>query len=126
MIPDGFQYFLDDFWNLQKIHQIWTRAHRTYHKNASKNTRHMDTSLQNIIFHISTFRKSKIPKNARPYRTSKCVCVLLFLQNKFRYVFLIIFCEDEDRENMKLGLIKFTKSWICMSYLSKKHEMECW
>ena len=24
MIPDGLQYFLDDFWNLQKNHQIWT------------------------------------------------------------------------------------------------------
>ena len=26
MIPDGFQYLLDDFWNFQKFHQIWTRA----------------------------------------------------------------------------------------------------
>ena len=39
MIPDGFQYFLDDFWNFQKNHQIWTHAPRSCHTNASKQIR---------------------------------------------------------------------------------------
>ena len=43
---------------------------------------------------------------------------------KFEYSFFIKFCEDEDREMMKIGQIKSTKSWIWISYLSKKHEME--
>ena len=32
MIPGGFQYFLDDFWNFQNVHQIWTRAPCMHHQ----------------------------------------------------------------------------------------------
>ena len=30
MTPDQLQYFLDDFWNFQNVHQIWTHAPRIY------------------------------------------------------------------------------------------------
>ena len=65
------QYVLDHFWNFQKVGQILTRAPRIYHKNTSKYTRRNPrTSLNNLILHISTFKKSKafIFWN---YRTSK-------------------------------------------------------
>ena len=32
MISDRLQYFLDDFWNFQKINQIWTLGPRIYHQ----------------------------------------------------------------------------------------------
>ena len=32
------QYFLDDFWNFQKIYQIWTLGPRIYHQHTSKDT----------------------------------------------------------------------------------------
>ena len=54
MIPDGFQYFLDDFWNFRNVHQIWTRATRIYHQNASKNKRKLGKHpFKNIIVFIS-------------------------------------------------------------------------
>ena len=41
MIPDGLQYFLDDFWNFQFCHQILTRAPRIYHKKTARNIRNV-------------------------------------------------------------------------------------
>ena len=39
MIPDGFQYFLDDFWHFQHVHQIWTFTPLSLCRNASQDTR---------------------------------------------------------------------------------------
>ncbi len=36
MMPDRLQYFWDDFWNFQKIGQIWTLGPRVYHQNIEK------------------------------------------------------------------------------------------
>ena len=38
-IPDGLQYFLDDFSNFLTLHQIWTRGPRRSHQNTLKDTR---------------------------------------------------------------------------------------
>ena len=63
MIPDGFQYFLDDFWNFQKVHQIWTRAPCIYlwlllYQNTSENSKkYVGTSSQNIILADMDFKK---------------------------------------------------------------------
>ena len=58
MIPDGFQYFLDDFWNFQNVHQIWTLTPRIYHQNTKKYIRKfMGTSFKNIICAYLEFKK---------------------------------------------------------------------
>ena len=36
MIPDRFQYFLDDFCNFENLVKIWTRRPPNYHKNILK------------------------------------------------------------------------------------------
>ena len=47
MIPGGFQYFVDDFWNFQNVHQNLTLTPRIYHQNASKHIRTiMETFLE--------------------------------------------------------------------------------
>ena len=53
MIPDGFQYFLDDLWNFQNFSQIWTRGPRIHHQNASKNARNDGIILTEYCFFIS-------------------------------------------------------------------------
>ena len=50
MIPDLLQYFLDDFWNFQKSHQIWTRGPRIYHQNTPKNKGKYGNIFEHIMF----------------------------------------------------------------------------
>ena len=67
MIPDGCQYFLDDFWNFQKNNKIWTRALRNYHKNATQIQDKHENIIKTILFlHILTFRNSSISKISDP------------------------------------------------------------
>ena len=71
MIPDGFQYCLDDFWNFQNVHQIWTRAPRIYDfcytKNTSKNIgKYMGTSLKHIIVTDMDFKKCQFWRRRAP------------------------------------------------------------
>ena len=55
MIPDQLQYFLDDFWNFQNVHQIWTCGPRIYHQKTTKNIRKfMESSLKVLFLHIWT------------------------------------------------------------------------
>ena len=63
MIPDRLQYFLDDFWNFEKVVKIWTRRLTNYYKMIFKNARNVESSLEILIFvsenmKISNFRKS--------------------------------------------------------------------
>ena len=50
MIPDGLQYFLDDFWNFQKCYQLWTLGPCIYHQKYCKKYKNsMGASLENIF-----------------------------------------------------------------------------
>ena len=70
MIPDGFQYFLDDFWNFQYFHQTCTLTPLFLCRNASNNTKKYGNILKNIIFISHHFKIPIFPKK-RHYRTSK-------------------------------------------------------
>ena len=50
MINDGFQYFLDNFWNFQNVHQIWTFPLLLLCRNATQYTRQItETSLKHLF-----------------------------------------------------------------------------
>ena len=58
MIPDRFQYFLDDFGNFENSVKIWTRRPPNCYQNVSKNTRTiMDPSWKNIMYVNMGLRK---------------------------------------------------------------------
>ena len=46
MIPDGFQYFFNDFWNFQNVNQTWTCFLSFLCRNASTNTRTYGSILE--------------------------------------------------------------------------------
>ena len=51
MIPDRFQYFLDDFWNFDNLVEFWTRRPASYIQNAFRKYKTiMGTSWKHIIF----------------------------------------------------------------------------
>ena len=69
MIPEGFQYFLDDFWNFQFVHQVLTLTSPYLSlKDIKDMKKQMGTSLNNIIvaylnFIFRQFRKRRAPTN---------------------------------------------------------------
>ena len=63
MIPDGFQYFLDDFWNFQYFHQTCPLTPLFLCRNASNNPRNLWKHLKNIIFISHHFKIPIFPKN---------------------------------------------------------------
>ena len=52
MIPDGFQYFLDHFWNFRKCAQLWTLASLIYYRNTLNHTRIMDAFINILTLQI--------------------------------------------------------------------------
>ena len=50
MIPDRLQFFLNDFWNFEKLVKICARGPPNYYQNAFNNARNMGTSWKHIIF----------------------------------------------------------------------------
>ena len=49
MIPAGFQYFLDDVWNFQNVHQIWT-VHLFLYVELLKKTKEYGNILKTYYF----------------------------------------------------------------------------
>ena len=60
LIPDRLQYFLDDFWNFQKIVKIWTRGPINYYQNTPKIQNKYGIILERIIFIYDNLKVSKI------------------------------------------------------------------
>ena len=63
MIPDGFQYFLDGFWNFQNFHKIWTRAPRIY---GLYYTKRLQIFIDILFLHIWTSKKCQFWKRRAP------------------------------------------------------------
>ena len=82
----------------------------TYFK---KHKKKMGTSLEHNIFHIWEFELLKMFEGL-------CTQHLFW---KFEYLTFIKICEGGDRKMIKNAEIKSTKSWIWISYLSKKQEI---
>ena len=62
MIPDGFQYFLDDFWNFQQFSQSLTFAHFILGKMLQKYKNKYGHILKTYLFISHHFGNSKFPK----------------------------------------------------------------
>ena len=50
MIPDRFQYFLDDFWNFENVVKIWTRKPPNNYQQGFKNTRKYENIIEQYYF----------------------------------------------------------------------------
>ena len=107
MIPDRLQYILDDFWNFEKFVKIWTRRPPTYYQNAPKHTRKLwEHPGKDYLCKYGTQKIAKLLRCCESYMY-RFVFVFLFLVSHL----YIVFYEDEDRENIKIGLIKSRKAW---------------
>ena len=63
MIPDRFQYLLDDFWNFENLVKTWTHRPPNYYKNAAQNTRTIWGHPGKHYLWKSETHKSKKSKN---------------------------------------------------------------
>ena len=52
MIPDGFQYVFDDFWNFEKFVKIWTLGARIYYQHIFKIQESMGASWKMLSLYI--------------------------------------------------------------------------
>ena len=64
-------HFLDDFWNFQHVHKIWTFSPLFYVGMLQQIREIVETSSP-IYVHISTFWKSKVPKMFDTTGHQKC------------------------------------------------------
>ena len=79
MIPDGFQYFFDDFWNFQNFVKIWTRNPPNYCQFTLKNTRKiLDHPWKTWILDIWESENLKI-SGSPVYLTSSFVLFFVFI-----------------------------------------------
>ena len=126
MIPDRFQYFLDDSGNFENLVKIWSRNPPNYYQNASNNTRKiMESSWKNIILSIWDTNIFENFQNLYVLGTMcfdfvwicfRCVCDFYVL---FYYIFWKYFYEDEELKMIHFPLLNSTQTWIWISFLSK-------
>ena len=63
MFPDGFQYFLDHFWNFKSAYQIWAFSALLVYRNVSYKTRKLCKHHLKYQFSLSQhFGNPKVPK----------------------------------------------------------------
>ena len=109
-------YFLDDSGNFENLVKIWPPTPPNYHQNTSKHTRKiMESSLKNIIFDIwasEILRFFEILERQTHHFFDKSFWIFKIFPQKY-------FSGDEDLKIIYFPLIKCTKAWIWISYLSK-------
>ena len=66
MIPDGFRYFLNDFWNFRFCCQIWTRGPCSDHQNTSNVQEIWQRPLEDTILTYMNFKKGQFYKRWAP------------------------------------------------------------
>ena len=116
MIPDILQSSLDDLWNFQSVHQVWTRGPCIYYRSTSNNKKKYGGHLKHILFHISIFEIIAFPNSGHRWTpTNKTNVVVmppktiiiseLFLieifkiRNTFEEIFLSQkFCQNANAE----------------------------
>ena len=116
------QYFLKDLWNFENSVNILTRIPPNYYQNISKNKRNIWTHPYNILFFISENLKFENVRNVwkvyAPFFRVYISRSYYFVFKKWVYISEIILWRWGS-EMINFPLIKSTKAWRWISYLSK-------
>ena len=93
-----------------------------------KYKKNMGSSWKNIIFvnmghqKFRKFSESVCPR----YQFVGCICFVFspFFMLFFEYIFWKYCYEDEELKTIHFSLLNSTPTWIWVSFMSKKHEMD--
>ena len=124
MIPDRFQYFLDDSGNYEHFVKIWTRRPPNYYQHALTNTRKYGIILDKYYLCQSGTQQNRTNRETVCPRYHVFIFLwVFFCENE--YIVSKELCWDENRKMIHFPFIKSTKAWMRISYLSKNMKWKC-